>query len=182
MALIALAPALLGGLGFRYWSIFFFGLMAGTFASFINLYIMTYFTELSLQKGKKLLAFVGMLARMVIYIGVLVGALYLFGRHEYSEGLACGIGAACGFLTYLIAIIWTNGIAPARRRRRERKVLKKTGGSERYIYDDKPRYVNGIRRHVVIRKHSFDVWHGSKHYITHKKFRILHEIRRVEKK
>lgn len=180
IALITMIAMYAGAYPREHWELFMIGLFAGTFASAINLFIMTYFAELAVNKGKGALSAVGLLLRVIIYAGVFLGVFYICGKSGYYYGLSGGIGAAIGFLTYLLAIIWINGLYPMLRARRADRKAKRAGARGEYIYDDAPIDASGHRRYVLVRSQSFDIWRGNKHYVTHKKFRILHEIKRAK--
>ncbi|MDR0817333.1 MAG: hypothetical protein LBN35_01700 [Clostridiales Family XIII bacterium] len=175
-AVVAIVPFWAGGFPVAFWLVFVCGITAGTLSSVVNFYIMAHFAELALSRGKSILSAVGLLLRMVIYAGVFIGMFYLFGREVYNQGLAAGIGTALGFLTSLLAIVWVNAVLPMIRARRE---ARRTGGAAEYIYDDEPRNKYGQRRYVLVSAPSSDIWRGDRHYITHKKFRILHELKRA---
>jgi MFS family permease len=177
-ALIAVVSILTGGFGVRFCLYFLFGLLAGTLAAVINLFIMTYCTDIALNRGKKLMTVIGLVIRMVVYAAVFCGVFYLFGRDEYSAGLTAGIGAGLGFLTSLIAIMWVNAALPMFRARR---AARRTGSKPpEYIYEEVLRDGNGRIRYLLVGSQSFDIWRGNRHYVTHKKFRKLHELRRAE--
>jgi hypothetical protein len=175
---VAMIPLYSGILPWRYWKLYTVGVAFGTIASAVNFLIMSYCTQLTIEKGSKVLPAAGLLLRMVVYAGVFIGVFLYFGHDVYIEGLFSGIGAVLGFLTYLIAILWINAVYPAIKARR---AARRTGNKKpEYIYEETSRDRNGRIRYVFVSSQSFDVWRGNKHYVTHKKFRKLHELRRAK--
>jgi cell division protein FtsW (lipid II flippase) len=83
--------------------LFCLGLFIGTAVSVINVCMLAWFTELSVNKGNRFLPGLGLLLRMVIYAAAFAITLLLLG----SE---CVTGTAIGFVTVYAAIFFVNGV------------------------------------------------------------------------
>lgn len=80
---------------------FLYGLILGTFVSFVNLNILVSTSKLVLRKKKPALASLSLIFRLCIYGGVFYVAL--------DVSVVSGIGCIIGFLTQKIAIYYIYG-------------------------------------------------------------------------
>lgn len=80
---------------------FLYGLLLGTFVSFVNLNILVFTSKLVLRKSKPVLASLGLILRLCIYGYVFYVAL--------NVSVIAGIGCIIGFLTQKIAIYYIYG-------------------------------------------------------------------------
>jgi len=139
------------------------GLAAGAAASLTTFLILVYGTDKMLSTGNKLIPVLAYVLRVVIY-----GAAVLFVTLKF--GYAACLGSGLGLLSWIGAVIWHNAIPAVIEARRKRTAKGLTPCT---AYVDYPHNARGELRHLLIRSYSIDIWRGNKHYVTHRKFRLL---------
>ena len=139
------------------------GLAVGAAASLVTFLILMYGADKMLTTGKRIVPVLAYVVRVIIY-----GAAVLFVTLKF--GYAACLGAGLGLLSWAIAVIWHNAV-PALVETRRKKAAKKQLICTEYI--DYPYDARGNLRYLLIRSYSIDIWRGGKHYITHRKFKLL---------
>jgi len=141
------------------------GLACGGVASLLAFFVLIYGSERVFENGKRLIAVFSLIIRIGIY-----GAAVLFATLQFGyPGCA---GAGLGLLSWALAVIWQNALIPMWQARKLR--LSNTAvACASYEYVEFPRDSYGNPRYLFIRSHSMDIWSGGKHYVTHRKFRLL---------
>ena len=134
------------------------GLAAGTVASLLAFLIMVAGADKSVSRGNRMISVFAYIFRVMIYAAAIIPMTLLFGN-------AGCLGAGLGLLTWIGAVIWHNALIPIMQARR----VKNRG----YAYVEFPRNSRGESRYLLIRSYSLDMWQGGRHFVTHRKFRLL---------
>jgi hypothetical protein len=151
------------------WPAFAGGFLCGAGASAAGFAVVYRFTERAVAVGRVGVAFTGLGLRLALYLGVMTVMTALFGVWP-------GIGAAAGCLACPAAIIIQAVAAPKLRKLRGMA----TDDDRRYFYEPHLRDPDGALRYVFLKGAYREKISGGRVYVTHRRFRKLAAIRRVQ--
>jgi hypothetical protein len=137
------------------------GLAIGTGISALNMSMLAFLAERSIDRRKVVLSVFGFALRVLIFGGGLSAAAFFFGQ-------IAAFGMALGFLTVYVAVFMVRLFAPT--------MFQRKGGKFEYAYAKSGWAAKGGHKFLLIRQYSMTAYRGGRTFVTHRRFRKMKRL------